>query len=249
MAEPITVEGGFEAAQQSVARALQAMTGACGQNLLMVALFGPASGGEHDPDAPQVNVLVVLQDAGTERCRALREPLQAMQAQLRCTPLVLSREELERGADVFPEKFHEIRRAYRVTHGPDLLAGLPIEFRDLRLACEHDLRNIAVRLRRAWLLDSPKPAPLIWALSAIVPQLLGVLRIVLEHDGLAVGASPDTLVAEIAGRYETDIEQLRAAMLLRTKTDAAWPEVESAYEMIVRLTERACLSVDQWTKG
>jgi hypothetical protein len=247
MAEAITGESGFEAAQQKVAAGLPAMVGACGQNLLMLALSGPASGAELDPDAPHVNLLVVLQDAGTDACKLLREPLQSVQSQLRCAPLVLSREELERGADVFPEKFHEIRRAYRVIHGPDLLASLPIEFRDLRLACEHDLRNIAVRLRRAWLLDSPRPAPLMWVLTAIVPELLGVLRIVLEHQGLRVGVGPEALVTEVARRYDADAQQLEAAIRLRSRPDAEWPEVEAAYELVVRLTELACKDVDRWT--
>lgn len=249
MAEANAGERGLEAAQQKAARGLQAIAGACGQNLLMIALYGPSSGGEHNPEAPQVNLLIVVQDAGIDPCRALREPLQAVHALLRCAPLVLSREELERGADVFPEKFHEIRRSYRVVHGPDLLAGLPIEFRDLRLACEHELRNIAVRLRRAWLLDSPKPAPLIWVLTSVVPQLLGVLRVVLEHDGFAAGASPEALVGEVAARYGEDAAHVRAAILLRDHPDAAWPEVEASYALIVRVTERACRSVDRWTKG
>lgn len=218
-------------------------------NLVMAALYGSAARGDFEPETSDVNLLLVLDDAGPAALRELGELLQAAKVQIRCAPFVLSREEILRGADVLPIKLHEIRRCYKMLCGEDLLSNLRIEFKDLRLACEHELRNVTLKLRRTWLMERPRPTPLLWGLHLFVPQMLGVLRVVFEHDGLDPAASTEQFMAEVSKRYDVEPRVLREALQTRHRPDSTWPEVERSYEVVLDLLGRASRQVDQWSKG
>ncbi len=220
-----------------------------GDNLRMAAVYGSAARGEFDPAHSDVNLLIVLEDAGPNVCVTLGELLQPARVRFRCAPFVIAREELVRGADVFPIKFHEIRRCYRVLRGDDLLEGLGIDFADLRHACEHELRNITLKLRRTWIMEHPRPAPLVRALNLFVPQLLDVLRVVLEHDHFDPACSNDSLFAELSRRYGVQPQDLKDVIALRHRPDADWPAVDRAWHTVLHLAAQTCQAVDQWKQG
>lgn len=220
-----------------------------GENLRMVAVYGSAARGDFDPAHSDLNLLIVLEDAGANACLSLGELLQPARARFRCAPFVIAREELVRGADVFPIKFHEIRRCYRVLRGEDLLKDLVIDFSDLRHACEHELRNMTLKLRRTWIMEHPRPAPLVRALNLFVPQLLGVLRVVVEHDHVDPACSSDAFLAEVSRRYGVQPQALSDVIALRHRPDADWPAVDRAWHVVLDLAGQACRAVDQWRQA
>ena len=236
----------LEAAREQASALVQSLADLASSNIVMAALYGSAARGDFDPEVSDLNLLLVLDDAGPVALQELGELLQAAKTEIRCAPFVLSREEVLRGADVFPVKFHEVRRCYRMLHGEDLLSPMRIEFKDLRLACEHELRSMTLKLRRTWLMERPRPTPLIWGLHLFVPQLLGVLRVVLEHDGLDPSASTDQFMAEVARRHDVEPGTLKAAVMARHKPDIAWAEVEKTYAVVLDVLGRASRQVDQW---
>jgi predicted nucleotidyltransferase len=239
--------GNLGATRERIAPLVKALADAAGKNLLMAAVYGSAARGDFDPDRSDINLLVVLEDVSTTALRKLVSVLQMAKAQDRCAPFILSREELERGVDVFPVKFHEIRRFYEIVHGDDLLASVRVEFRDLRLACEHELRNATLKLRRAWIAEQPKPDLAVFVLRQFVPQVLDVLRVVLEREGFKGEMTGDGLAIEIALRFDLDVTRLKKAVATSCDPRAPWPPVEAAYDTILTLLDRATRLVDHWS--
>src|SRR5690606_26976648 len=84
-------------------------------------------------------------------------------------PVLLSLDEIENGADAFAIEFHDIRRAYRVLHGADLVATIDIDASHHRHQVEHELRSRHVRLRERYLAMQRDRKALIALLSDSLP--------------------------------------------------------------------------------
>jgi hypothetical protein len=125
---------------------------AFGDELVAVLLYGSAARGDYREGVSDLNLLVVLRSteaATLRRGSALaREWAQAGNP----PPLVLGETEWRKSADVFPIEYTDIRDAHLVLHGTDPFAGLRIEWSDLRLQCEHELKSKQIRLREHFLL-------------------------------------------------------------------------------------------------
>ncbi len=214
-----------------------------GERLLCAALYGSAARGDFKPASSDLNLLLVVSEASLDVLSGCAAPLQAARGELRCAPLLLTRDELERAADVFPLKLLDIRRCHRLLLGEDLLGGLRIEFHDLRLACEHELRNIALKLRHAFLLGSPDAARLAAALHQFAPQLLAVLRLLAEHEGAAC-PTQETTCAWSARRFGLSEAPLRAVLALVPASPPPWPELQRSFAAFLAVVDGVSRAVD-----
>jgi hypothetical protein len=66
-------------------------------------------------------------------------------------PLFLSEDYIKSSLDAFPLEFFNIRLAYSVVYGQDVLKDLNIEKGNLRLQCERELKAKLLLLRRSFL--------------------------------------------------------------------------------------------------
>jgi hypothetical protein len=71
-------------------------------------------------------------------------------------PLLFTAERLAKATDVFPIELLDIRECHTVLYGEDLVSGLEIDTKNLRLEIEHELRGKLIRLRQSYLLTQGK---------------------------------------------------------------------------------------------
>lgn len=231
-------------AVRSQAKALaETLRARLGDRLICAALYGSAARGDFRPQSSDVNLVLVVSEASVELLAACAAPLQAARAELRCAPLVLTRDELRQAADVFPLKLLDLRRCHLLLLGEDLLAALRIEFHDLRLACEHELRNVALKLRHAFVLGSPDASRLAAALHQFAPQLLAVLRVLAEHEGASC-STQESLAAWSARRFGLSEAPLRSVLALAPASPPPWPELQRTFAAFLAIVEGVSRAVD-----
>lgn len=216
-----------------VREALDGLTGrlndALGDALVSVALYGSAARGEYVEGSSDINVLIVVQQADVATLDRLTGPLAAARRGAMIHPMIMGEAELTSALDVFPVKFLDMRRGHLVLHGADVLGPHEVDWRDLRLRLEQQLRTSALRLRHQYLREHARPE----RLDAQLHQSLGTLLVSLDamvylldpahawharrEDvldaadalGLGVGALRRALAA-VRGEAELDGEQTRA---------------------------------------
>jgi len=127
---------------------------AAGENLESVVLYGSAVSGDYDPDYSNINVLAVLKDTSLPKLLALAPVVEAWTRQKRHAPLLITRDELERSADVFAIELLDMQRQHRVLFGPDLVAPLQIPMHLHRAQLEYELREKLILLRQRLLMES-----------------------------------------------------------------------------------------------
>jgi predicted nucleotidyltransferase len=133
--------------EKAIAQVAEQVRSVFGSDLVSVALYGSAAGDDFVPERSDINVAIVLNRVSFKHLKALHEFLPQWHKLGVATPLLLDRHTLDRGRDVFPMEFHDIKAQHRVLYGDEVFATLPIDSRHLRYQAEHEARGKLLRLR------------------------------------------------------------------------------------------------------
>jgi hypothetical protein len=157
-----------------------------GDSLASLVLFGSAAAGDYDADCSDLNVLAVLTQVGPPELERAYATVDWWLRKKQPAPVLLSLDEIENGADAFAIEFYDIRHAYRVLHGDDVIAGIEIDASHHRHQVEHELRSRLVRLRERYLAMQRDRKALIALLGDSLPSFATLLR----HAALLAGGAP-----------------------------------------------------------
>jgi hypothetical protein len=153
----------------AVDRARSLITEALGSDLHSLILYGSAARGGAVAGKSDLNLLVVLAQSSHDVHRRLRGALRGCGA---VDPLVFSQRDLPHTFRAFAAKFVSIRRSYRVLAGADVLAQFEVSPEQMRFLVAQGLRNVKLRLTRAYLRLSLDRAAYTRAVLRFLPALL-----------------------------------------------------------------------------
>jgi predicted nucleotidyltransferase len=120
-----------------------------GTNLKAVVLYGSAVAGDFQEQHSDLNVLCVLDQAGSAELEKLHPIAEWWVKKGNPPPLVFTMDELVRSADVFAIELLDIKRHHRMLHGADFFEGFDVPMNLHRLQVERELRTAWLRLREA----------------------------------------------------------------------------------------------------
>lgn len=123
---------------------------ALGDRLQSIVLYGSAARGDYEKKTSDFNLILVLRDLETASLEALTGPLRRWVKQGQPLPRLFTNELIRDAADVFPIEFLDILAHRVVLHGEDPFASLEVRPTHLRLQCERELREKAMRLREGY---------------------------------------------------------------------------------------------------
>jgi hypothetical protein len=129
---------------------------AAADNLKAVVLYGSAVTGEFVEKHSDLNILCVVERAGSADLERLHPAAQWWMEQGNPAPLIFTMQELVRSADVFAIEMFDIKSHHRILLGSDFLEQLEVPLHLHRLQVERELRTNWLRLRRAILVAPQK---------------------------------------------------------------------------------------------
>lgn len=118
-----------------------------GGNLESLVLYGSAISGDYDEEYSNINLLAILKETTLPKLLLLAPAIQAW-TKRHPAPLLITRDELERCADVFSIELLDIKRLHRVLAGADLVSNLEIPMNLHRAQLEYELREKLILLRQ-----------------------------------------------------------------------------------------------------
>jgi predicted nucleotidyltransferase len=176
--------------QPEIERELEALVvqlrEAGGANLLGVALYGGLAKGRFTPGVSDVNVLIVVAEAGLERMLPLAPAITAALRDFRIVPFVVTPEDLRASARLFPSKIFDIQESHRVLWGDVHLSGIRISADDLLLRARQEIKNTELRLRLRAVERGGDPDALWRGLMGSLPKVAVNLETLLRLKGLSV---------------------------------------------------------------
>ncbi|HEY2170208.1 MAG TPA: hypothetical protein VGJ30_11330 [Candidatus Angelobacter sp.] len=145
--------------QKHLAEFVEKLKASSGNNLVCVVVYGSAASDEFHSEFSDVNLLCVVRELSSQHLQALAPAIAWWAANRFPAPLVFSRQEIERAADVFPIEMLDIKQQHHILHGEDIFQGLNVPLDRHRFQLEHELRTKLLFLRQhylAWCTDNQK---------------------------------------------------------------------------------------------
>src|ERR1700722_18921840 len=122
---------------------------AAGGNLVSVVLYGSAATGEFRAGQSDLNILCLVHPADSKALESLHGVSEWWIKKGNHPPLIFTRDELNRSADVFAIELLDMKASHRILFGPDFLTDLDVPLHLHRLQVERELRTNWLRLRQA----------------------------------------------------------------------------------------------------
>ena len=216
-----------------------------GANLMSVILYGSAAAGDYVPDYSDVNLLCVLGEASFATIEALGPAAEWWGKQKHHPPLLMTTDELQRGADVFSIEFLDMRQNYRVLWGSDPLRGLEIPMKLHRAQVEYELREKTILLRQRLLVVAGDVGAKWELLLRSVPAFATLARHALISMGETGAASKRTAVKKLAARAGFDASVFPVLLDLRErKVDRKTQNVDQLFARYLKVVEQMTVAMD-----
>jgi hypothetical protein len=212
-----------------------------GARLQAVIAYEPAS--HHGRDAPLAYSLALVEALGPEDLTTLLTVVPAWHKGGLATPLLLTGEEFTRTLDVFPLEYNSILARHVVLRGalPD---DVRVSDKDLRRACERQIKAHLIHLREGYLETHGRPAALAELVRASIPPFRAALASVARLHGNPAD-SDQALAAFAAGALGADGAAARE--VLRAAKGGQASEVPTLFPGYLRLVERLWRFLDEWS--
>jgi predicted nucleotidyltransferase len=177
-----------------------------GDDLLAIILHGSGARGEYIPKKSDINFLVVLTDNGIEQLSDAMSLVAKWQKRRIPVPLFLTRVYIESSLDAFPLEFFNIKSAYQVIHGEDVLKDLSIEKEALRLQCERELKAKLLLLRESFLHARGEAHPLRELINQSLPAFISIFKALLYLKGQEIPGKHEPVIPATAENFGLDRE-------------------------------------------
>lgn len=218
---------------------------AAGDNLQSVVLYGSAASGEFDAEFSNVNLLCILRQTSFAELQRLSSAVEWWTRQKQSAPLVLTREELERSADVFSIEWLDMQQNHRVLFGDDPVSTLRIPMQLHRAQVEYELREKTILLRQHLLKAAGKERRLWELLLRSLPSFGALFRHALIALGDAAPRSKREAADALATRARIDPQAFMQLLDIREhKLDRKQLEVNDICSRYLAVIEQVTLAVD-----
>lgn len=122
-----------------------------GNDLVSLIMYGSAAGGSYIQGKSDINLLVVLTEAGMDKLADVLDTVQAWKKRHVAVPLVMTRDFMESSLDSYPIEFLNMKNSHILIYGENVLEPLIFKPEDLRLQIERELRGKLILLRQGYL--------------------------------------------------------------------------------------------------
>lgn len=171
---------------------------ALGAELKAVVLYGSAAAGEHLPKKSDYNVLVLVDSLDANRLLAASATARAWSDAGNPAPLMLTTDEWQSHADVFPMEYADVLERNKTLFG-ELPANVRVDHEHLRLQLEHEAMGTLLQLRRAALAAGNDGKEQIALLEAVSSTVMVIFRAVARLSNQAPPTDNVKLCEQVAG--------------------------------------------------
>jgi hypothetical protein len=174
-----------------------------GNHSISLIVYGSASTEEYAPKKSDINILVVLDDDAIQNLRHAHQKISGWNKH-RIRPLFLTESYIERSLDSFPIEFLNMKLAYHVVKGKDILQPLEIARQDIRLQCERELKGKLLHLRQRYVLTRGNKSELKFLIKESVDAFTAIFRALLFLKGRNIPSAKHEVVRQTCKDFDMD---------------------------------------------
>jgi hypothetical protein len=225
---------------------LARMREAAQSNLVSVIIFGSTAGGDFHAEYSDINLFCVLRDSSFAALKAVAPVVKWWDRQKQPPPLFMTRDEIERSADVFSIELLDMQQHHKVVFGEDVLQGLKIPLDLHRVQVEYELREKLALLRRHLLLATGKDSRLWGLLTQSVSSFVTLFRHALMVMGEDAPVGKRDAVQALANKIGFDASGFLQVLDVReNKIKPGTLDAEDVFSRYLTAVENVTAAVDK----
>ena len=175
-----------------------------GKELLSIILYGSGAKGEYVPKKSDINFLIALSENGIEQLDKSLHLVAKWRERSVSVPLFLTKNYIASALDSFPIEFLDMKQAYQLVYGEDILKDLDIKKDHVRLQIERELRGKLTFLRRSFLSTAHNRDTLYGMLARSVSTMTAIFEALLFLKGEPLPQSTAEIFQQTAKMFELD---------------------------------------------
>lgn len=216
-----------------------------GTNLESIILYGSVAAKDFHQDFSDVNLLCVLRELSVEAMQALSGAISAWVRKKHPAPLLFTRVEWKRLAQVFPIELLDIQEHHRILYGEDLVSDLHVSTVLHRAQLEHELRSKLLLLRQRYVVAAQDRK----TISELMLDSISSFITLFRHTLIAGGEEPPGSKREIVDRlaHKLDFDGTPFSELLdirEGKSKADGLDVQKTFSKYMAAVERVVKAVE-----
>lgn len=192
---------------------LEDVVSSCGGNLHSMHVVGSAVTSDFDPNASDINSLVVLKDMDLGFIESLAPLGRKYGARGVAAPVIMTPRYIADSLDAFPVEFLDFKLIHKTVYGEDILAGISLDKGHLRLQCEREVKVSLVGLRQGYLMSLGKRKSVMGLLSRSITSCMPVFRAIVYLHGSEPPVGRADVIQALSGK--ADIEPFKDALRIK----------------------------------
>ncbi|MBN2031538.1 nucleotidyltransferase domain-containing protein [bacterium] len=190
--------------KEIVDRFTEEIKGLFDKELVSIILFGSAATKDYMPKKSDINFLVVLTEKGIAQIEAVQKYIDRWKKRSIGIPLFLTKVYIKNSLDSFPIEFLNMKSAYEVVFGEDVLKDLTINRKDLRLQCERELKGKLLLLRQEFVMTRGKSKALRQLIHSSIITFVSIFRALLYLKNQEIPETKYKILMETCREFELD---------------------------------------------
>jgi predicted nucleotidyltransferase len=189
-----------------------------GSEIVSILVYGSAVTEDYVPRKSDVNVLVVLSESGISDLQPVQKIIRKWRRRGLAAPLFLTESYISASLDSFPIEFLNMQAAYSVILGKDVLAGLSIAPKDLRLQCERELKGKLLQLRQGFIQTEGNKQLSRSLIAESIGTFVAIFRALLKLKGENVPSAKREVIEQTCQEFGLDESLFSTLSAIRTGT-------------------------------
>ncbi len=199
-----------------------------------VTLYGSAATGDFMSKGSDYNLLVIGPKWGVVELNQVARISQDWFRAGNPAPLLFTLERLRASADCFPIEMIDMKSAYRVVAGKDVLKDLVVDSKNFRLMTERELKSLKIQLRQSFLFTQGHPSEVAKLLVETLSTTLVLFRAALRLHG---GETPNNKyeVLPALKKFVPEVDEEAFLSVRKIKNKELSPDKANALNLFDRV--------------
>lgn len=189
-----------------------------GSRLKSIFVFGSQANTNEAVLKNNVDLFIILDTLKSDDLTALYPLTKAWIALDNPCPMVMGKEEFTAMADVFAIEYTDMKWNYQVIYGSDLLNDINVNYFDLRLQCERELKSLILRVRNFYLENGRSRSAILRAVDNIARTVVVIFRALLRLKNISPSVYKHDVVEQLGSVMKFDKVFFRKLIELKEGT-------------------------------
>lgn len=172
--------------------------------LLSVFVFGSKANASDESLNSNVDLFIIVDNVRGEDMTKLYPSVQRWVAKGNPAPLIMGKDEFYAMTDIYAIEYSDIKWNNQLIYGDDLVQHLNINYFDLRLQCERELKNLILKMRGFYLEHGRAKSAILPAVDTIAKTVAVLFRALLRLKNLTPSVYKQDLVEQLGSVIRFD---------------------------------------------